>query len=378
MRLAFLTTCGYPWGGSEGLWTAAARAALRDGHEVLASVFDWPRQHEAIGELAAMGARLQLRRRFFPAPLQRIRKKLVNRFRPATAQATYHDYLSDFRPAHLLFNLAGGDEIAIDPDDLLTFVRQTDIPFSVMYHAVTPGFVYPEDVAANMRFIFQRSRHSLFTSRLQADLYRQQTADPIRNARVVHHPLRPIRPRPYPDPGAGPVRFCMIGSLIQRWKGQDIALDVLSAPRWQARDWLLDIYGSGEDAADLEVRAQRSGIGGRVRFRGNDPDIGAVLGEHHLVLIPSRQDTGPIVLFEAMRAARPVVGTPMGAMPDHVSDGATGFLSATIDVDGFGDALERAWEVRGAWRRLGEAAAAQLAAQYDAQPERTLLNLMTG
>ena len=78
------------------------------------------------------------------------------------------------------------------------------------------------------------------------------------------------------------------------------------------------------------------------------------------------------------RAARPVVGTPMGAMPDHVSDGATGFLSATIDVDGFADALERAWEVRGAWRRLGEAAAARLAAQYDAQPERTLLKLMTG
>jgi len=377
MRLAFLTTCGFAWGGCEWLWTATARRALEEGHEVLASVFDWPEQHEAIRDLARKGARIHLRRRFYPAPMQRIRKKIVNRFRPASRQATYHDYLVEFQPDHILFSLAGGDEIAIDPGDLMVFVRQTGIPFTVLYHSVTPGYTYPAAVAANMRTVYRLSRHSLFTSGFQLSLYRQQTADPIANARVVHHPLRPIESRPYPGMDVGPLRFCLIGSLVCRWKGQDIALDTLSSPTWRVRDWVLDIYGEGEDAASLADRCERLGLAERVRFCGHQPDVATILAEHHAVLIPSRQDSGPIVLFEAMQAARPVIGTPMGCMPDYIEDGVTGFLAPSIDVDGFADAMERAWLDRECWSGIGEAARAQVSLRYDPYPEKTLLDLMT-
>lgn len=376
MRLAFLTTCGFPWGGSELLWTATARRALAEGHEVLASVFDWPRQHETIHELVRLGARLHLRRRFFPSLLQRIRKKGINRIRPSSRQATYHDYLLGFRPDHILFNLAGGDEIAIDPD-LMAFVRQTTIPFSVFYHNVTPDYTYPAALAANMRSVFHLSRHSLFTASQQLGFYRLQTADPIVNARVVHHPLRPIKPGPYPELDGGPVRFCLIGNIVCRWKGQDIVLDTLSAPLWRDRDWVLDLYGIGEDAAMLAERCERAGLADRVRFPGYQSDVATILADHHAVLIPSRQDTGPIVLFEAMQAARPVIGTPMGCVPDYLEDGITGFVAPSIDVIGFAETLERAWAARERWRDIGEAARVQLALRYDPHPEKTLLDLMT-
>ena len=377
MRLAFVTICGYPWGGSEELWTATAKEALLGGHEVLVSVFDWPNQHERLHGLKSLGARMHLRRRFYPGPWQRVRKKLWNSFLPPGRKATYHDYLSDFQPDHILFSLAGGDEIAIEPDDLMVFVRQTGIPFSVIYHSVTPGHRYPPDVASNMREVFHLSKHSFFTSRLQMDLYRSQTGDAIVNGRKLHHPLRPLTPVPFPAIGSGPVRMCMVGSLISRWKGQDIAFEVLSSASWRDRDWELDVYGVGSDSDMLVALTGRLGISDRVHFKGHDEDMGRVLGCHHLVLIPSRQDTGPIVLFEAMGSARPVVGMPMGAMPEYVADGQTGFMSPSIDAEGFAIAMERAWAAREQWRRMGEEARSYLAQHYDPNPQRTLLDIIT-
>lgn len=378
MRFAFVTTCGYPWGGSEELWTATAREALLDGHQVIVSVFDWPVQHERVTALLSLGARLQRRRRFYPGFFPRLRKKLINAWRPEGHKATYHDYLSDFRPDHILFSLAGGDEIAMEPDDLMVFIRQTATPFSVMYHSMTPGHVYPPDVADRMREVFHRSRHSLFTSPLQMDVYRRQTGDSIANGRVLHHPLRHIDALPFPPMGDGPVRMCMVGSLLSRWKGQDIAFRVLMSRAWLDRDWELDVYGTGEDAHALQDLCLGGGISDRVHFRGYVSDIGAVLRTHHMVLIPSRQDTGPIIFFEAMQAARPVVGMPMGAMAGQLVDGVTGFLSKSIDDEGFSEAMERAWGARDRWQHMGEMARAHMNAHYDPCPERTLLGLMIG
>jgi glycosyltransferase involved in cell wall biosynthesis len=83
------------------------------------------------------------------------------------------------------------------------------------------------------------------------------------------------------------------------------------------------------------------------------------------------------VLFEAMGSARPVVGMPMGAMPEYVADGQTGFMSPSIDAEGFAIAMERAWAAREQWRRMGEEARSYLAQHYDPNPQRTLLDIIT-
>lgn len=377
MRLAFLSICGMPWGGSEELWSSTALEALAKGHEVLVSVYGWPETPPRIRELRDKGARVILRRRYYPVPARRLRKKLWNVFLPEGRKSTYHDYLEDFKPRHILFSLAGGSEIASDPGDMMVFVRQTGIPFSVMYHSLTPGYVYPEDLADNMRAVVSKAAHSLFTSQYQADIYRSQLHHPIGNAVVLDHAVRRIDAAPMPE-STGPVRMCLIGSLVQRWKGQDIAIAVLSSSRWCERQWTLDIYGTGEDRDRLMEQVSRAGLSDRISFPGYAEDIEGILASHHLVLIPSRQDSGPIVLFEAMQAARPVVGTPMGAMPERIADGVNGFLSQTLDEEGFAAALERAWDARGRWPEMGSRARTDIQARLDPNPQKTLLKLITG
>jgi glycosyltransferase involved in cell wall biosynthesis len=114
-----------------------------------------------------------------------------------------------------------------------------------------------------------------------------------------------------------------------------------------------------------------------VYFHGYQNDLSDVYAGHHLILIPSRQDTGPIVLFEAMLAGRPVVGTPMGAMPDFIEDGETGVLASCFGNDDFAGAMERAWQTKASWNDWGLAARKRILDTYDLHPAQTLLNLIS-
>lgn len=377
MRLVFFTSCGFPWGGSEELWSSTARLALLNGHDVLISVFDWPHQHPRIHELTSLGAQLHKRRRFYPHILHRIQKKLLNLYLPEGRKFTYHEYINKYHPTHIFFSLAGGDEIALDSGDLMVFIRQTKVPFSVMYHSVTPGYEYPAPLATYMREVVRRSRWNLFSSKMQMQLYAEQISCTFTNARIVYHPLRQLKSYPFPDIDPGPVRMCLVGSLIKRWKGQDIVFEVLSHPRWLERSWLLDVYGIGPDAKELQALCNTIGLRERVLFKGFEEDIDSILASHHIVLIPSRQDTGPIILFEAMLAARPVVGSPMGAMPEHINDGVNGFLADRLSTEGFSDAMERCWQSKSKWAEIGQTAREYMKANYDPHPEKTLLELIT-
>ena len=375
MRIAFITTCGFPFGGCEHLWTRTAQLALSEGHEVLISIFDWPEQHPVIRSLEASGAKLLRRRRFFPSWPVRLRKKCFNLLLPEGRKITYHDGILDFRPDHVLFSLAGGDEIVTDPDDLMVFVRQLKVPFTVMHHSMTIGHVYPESTRELFHEVFSKAGQSLFTSRFQLDLYKEQSGDPILRGRVIAQPLPAIRQTPLPDM-SGTIRFALIGSLITRWKGQDMVLSIMSQGPWTERDWQLDIYGTGEDEDTLRSQVASSVIRDRVFFHGHCSDVGSMYAEHHFILIPSRQDTGPIVLFEAMMAGRPVAGTPMGAMPEYIEDGRTGVLASGLDAASFAEAMERAWMSRSDWASWGKTARECILNTYDLQPERTLLDLL--
>src|SRR5690348_5569215 len=62
MRLCFLTSMlGYPWAGSELLWTMAVDAAMEEGHEVAVVYGKWEPLPPAIADLQRRGARLFLR-----------------------------------------------------------------------------------------------------------------------------------------------------------------------------------------------------------------------------------------------------------------------------------------------------------------------------
>ncbi|MDY7076290.1 MAG: glycosyltransferase family 4 protein [Chloroflexota bacterium] len=74
-----------------------------------------------------------------------------------------------------------------------------------------------------------------------------------------------------------------------------------------------------------------------------------------LLVLPSRQETAPMVIEEAMAARVPVVATRVGGVQDLVSDGRTGFVVELGDTKGLADAMVRTLADADLRARMGEA-----------------------
>lgn len=86
------------------------------------------------------------------------------------------------------------------------------------------------------------------------------------------------------------------------------------------------VGNDGGNRESLERLAADLGLTDRVRFAGHLPNLPS---PHHLFdisVLTSISEGMPNSLIEAMAASRPVVATAVGAVPDAVIDGETGFL----------------------------------------------------
>jgi glycosyltransferase involved in cell wall biosynthesis len=85
------------------------------------------------------------------------------------------------------------------------------------------------------------------------------------------------------------------------------------------------IAGSGPLRQQLERRA-RSVLGHRVQFLGWVSDLSALYSAMDAVVRTSRNEGTPVALVEAGAAAKPVVATHVGGVPEVVRHGETGII----------------------------------------------------
>lgn len=146
--------------------------------------------------------------------------------------------------------------------------------------------------------------------------------------------------RPYD--GMSPRPTVLFLGRLDRKKGADLLLDALAT----RPDWRGVIVGDGAERGDLEARAARLGLAGRVEFRGAiaHRDVPAALMMADALALPSRTVPGWAeqfghVLAWAMAAGVPIVASRCGAIPEVVGD--AGLLFAENDVIGLAAALDR-------------------------------------
>jgi glycosyltransferase involved in cell wall biosynthesis len=156
---------------------------------------------------------------------------------------------------------------------------------------------------------------------------------------VVHHGLDP---RMYPDCGGGGDAAFFLGRLS--WvKGPDLAIDaarragigIVVAGKPHERDeappgWRERVLAPALRAACV-TWVPKADIAMKGRF----------FARSRALLVPLRwEEPFGLVMIEALLAGCPVVAYPLGAAPEIVEDGVTGFL--VEDVGGMADALRRA------------------------------------
>lgn len=148
------------------------------------------------------------------------------------------------------------------------------------------------------------------------------------------HVVPPAGPRPVVTRSRDEVRAalgiggdeCLVVSVARLHPQKDIPT-LLAAVR--GLDGLrLVVFGEGPDEASLRAIA-----GPNVVFAGSRPTVADELAAADVVVVPSRWESGPLVLFEAMALGTPVVTTAVGQAPALVRDGVTGRIVAVGDVD---------------------------------------------
>jgi glycosyltransferase involved in cell wall biosynthesis len=138
----------------------------------------------------------------------------------------------------------------------------------------------------------------------------------------------------------------------------------------------LEVAGDGDARSHYAALAGRLGIGARVAFLGNldRTRLSAAYRRAGLVVLPTRYDSFPTVLVEAMASGRPVLSTTVGGIPSLVDDGVDGRLIEPGDPGGLADAVTAMLDDPARLERMGAAGRVKVAAglTWDQQTARTV------
>jgi glycosyltransferase involved in cell wall biosynthesis len=152
---------------------------------------------------------------------------------------------------------------------------------------------------------------------------------------------------------ADTVRLLFVGGDFRR-KGGDILLAAFR--RRLMRECELDIVTRERvDTTGIDNVRVHNGLG------PNAPELVALYARADMFVFPTLADMLPLAIMEALAAGLPVIATHVGAIPEQVDHGVTGFLIAPGDEQALGNMALRL--VRDAALRHRMSAAARLAAE---------------
>ena len=354
---------GFPWGGSEPLWSLAAEHLVRLGNEVRVSAKDWGKPVPQIEHLRSAGCKIfkrpdqykippffvrQLRRIFWPAP---------------------------FLQSHMAD--AGSDVdlvVVCSPDnktglEWMESARAAGRRYAVIAQSAVVYWWPDDDTSERLAEAYEKASGSYFVSQAILEISRHQFGSSLSHAKVVRNPFNVPYDAcpPWPVSADGELAFACVGRLDVISKGHDVLLQVLGLPHWRERKVRLSLFGEGPHKRCLRRMAQRLGLT-NVEFRGQSDNVEAIWAEHHALVLSSRFEGMPLVVVEAMLCGRPCIATDVGGNRELIRDGVNGFLAKAPTVELLDEAMSRAWENQSRLRAMGESAARDVRQWVSADP----------
>jgi L-malate glycosyltransferase len=136
-------------------------------------------------------------------------------------------------------------------------------------------------------------------------------------------------------------RVCMVGSMHLPDKGHADLLEAAAILKARGMRAQYLLVSDGALRPQLEERARALGLDDDVVFLGRRRDVGSVLVRCDVVVHPSWSEGFPNAVLEAMCAARPVVATRVGGIPEVLQHGVHGLLVDAQRPAELADALGR-------------------------------------
>lgn len=196
------------------------------------------------------------------------------------------------------------------------------IPFSFTLHGPAELF---EPESWHLREKIARAAFTVCISdfcRSQAMLF----SDPgdWERLKIVHCGVTPERYDGPPPQSGDELRLLFIGRLTAI-KGLRVLMKAMRNVRMASPNVSLTLVGDGDDRAWTEAEAERIGGVTLLGYQSQE-GVAKALQEADVLVLPSFAEGVPVVLMEAMAAARPVIATRVAGVPELVEDGVSGLL----------------------------------------------------
>jgi glycosyltransferase involved in cell wall biosynthesis len=125
------------------------------------------------------------------------------------------------------------------------------------------------------------------------------------------------------------------------------------------------IAGDGPERPALEALVAELGISSNVRLLGYREDVPDVLRALDVAVSSSDFEGSPLAVMEYMDAARPIVATAVGGVPDLIDDGVHGLLVPPGDSGALARAVAELLADPASARRMGEHARERRRTEFD-------------
>ena len=174
------------------------------------------------------------------------------------------------------------------------------------------------------RFLERWTDTLVFVSDYERRTYEAKIGTPRPTWRLIHNGLRAHEFDPVSTtPDAAD--FLYIG-MMRDLKGPDVFIEALRrAEQLAGKPLRAVMVGDGEDKPRYKARIEAIGMGARVKLRDAMPARDA-FALARTVVIPSRAESMPYIVLEAVAAGKPVISTLVGGIPEILGSDFAGFV----------------------------------------------------
>jgi glycosyltransferase involved in cell wall biosynthesis len=151
-------------------------------------------------------------------------------------------------------------------------------------------------------------------------------------------------------------KVILYAGRIVELKGVDHLIDALGRLQKVRNDWVCWIVGEGDRKAELRLQTKVLGLTDNVVFMDKRDDIPSLLTQADIFVLPSLIENQPLSVIQAQLAAKAIITSDAGGLPEIVVHGVTGLLVPVGNAEKLYERLEKLLENDTLRTKLGDAA----------------------
>jgi glycosyltransferase involved in cell wall biosynthesis len=122
-------------------------------------------------------------------------------------------------------------------------------------------------------------------------------------------------------------------------KNQELLIDAFWQVQKKHPKCRLHLVGDGEMRTTLERKVADMHLERKVTFIGYCDNVAGALNDIDVFVLSSRSEGMPLVIIEAMAAARPIVSTSVGGIPSMIEHRQSGLLTVPENINDLAEAI---------------------------------------